>query len=98
VAARFLSMGGSNTDRRGRTFRPRIIYRSPHGYSRDRAITKGGMTVANEGHGYNIEVGFVGGLTPGQQAAFKSAADRWSLTISADVPAAAKPTTPEWSL
>jgi hypothetical protein len=56
------------------------------------------MTVANEGHGYNIEVGFVGGLTPGQQAAFKSAADRWSLTISADVPAAAKPTTPEWSL
>jgi hypothetical protein len=56
------------------------------------------MTVANEGHGYNIEVGFVGGLISGQQAAFKSAADRWSLTISADVPAAAKPTTPEWSL
>ena len=56
------------------------------------------MTVANEGHGYNIEVGFVGGLTPGQQAAFKSAADRWSLIISVDAPAAARLTTPEWSL
>jgi hypothetical protein len=73
-------------------------YRSPHGYSRDRAITKGGMTVANEGHGYNIEVGIVGGLNSGQQAAFKSAADRWSLIISADGPAAAKPSAPEWSL
>jgi hypothetical protein len=74
------------------------FYRSPHGYSRDRAITKGGMTVANEGHGYNIKVGFVGGLNPGQQAAFKSAADRWSLIISADGPAAAKPSAPEWPL
>ena len=74
------------------------FYRSPHGYSRDRAITKGGMTVANEGHGYNIEVGFVGGLTAGQQAAFESAADRWSPILPADVPAAAKPTAPEWSL
>ena len=56
------------------------------------------MTVANEGQGYNIEVGFVGGLNPVQQAAFKSAADRWSLIISPDGPAAAKPSAPEWSL
>ena len=54
--------------------------------------------MANEDHGYNIEVRFVGGLTLGQQAAFKSAADRWSLIISADGPAAAQPSAPEWSL
>ncbi|WP_146146166.1 hypothetical protein [Geodermatophilus tzadiensis] len=74
------------------------FYRSPHEYSRDRAITKGAMTVANEGQGYNIEVGIIGGLDPGQQAAFRSAADRWSLIISTDGPAVAKPTAPEWSL
>jgi hypothetical protein len=74
------------------------FYGSPRRYSRDRAITKGGMTVTNDGDGYNMEVSFVGGLTPCQQAAFKSAADRWSLIVSADVPAAAKLIAPEWSL
>ncbi len=59
---------------------------------------QGRNDMVNEGHGYNIEVSFVGGLTPGQQAAFKSAADRWSLIITADGPAAANPTPPEWTL
>ena len=35
---------------------------------------------------YNIEVRSLGGLTPAQEAAFASAADRWSQLISADVP------------
>jgi hypothetical protein len=42
--------------------------------------------VANEAQGYNIEVGFVGGLTSGQQGAFESAASRWSRIVTADVP------------
>jgi hypothetical protein len=35
---------------------------------------------------YNIQVRFLGGLTATQEAAFTSAADRWSQLISADVP------------
>ena len=35
---------------------------------------------------YNIEVRFEGGLTTAQEAAFTSAANRWSQIISADVP------------
>lgn len=35
---------------------------------------------------YNVEVRFQGGLTTTQEAAFASAADRWSQLISADVP------------
>jgi hypothetical protein len=36
--------------------------------------------------GYKIEVRFLGGLTTTQEAAFVSAADRWSRFITADVP------------
>jgi hypothetical protein len=35
---------------------------------------------------YNVEVRFQGGLTTTQEAAFASAAERWSQLISADVP------------
>jgi hypothetical protein len=48
---------------------------------------EGEINVANETPGYNIEVGFVGGLTSPQQAAFESAAQHWSQIITADVPA-----------
>ena len=42
--------------------------------------------MAEQAQGYNIEVGFAGGLSPAQEAAFGSAADRWSQIIAADVP------------
>jgi hypothetical protein len=36
--------------------------------------------------GYTIEVRFLGGLTEGQKAAFKAAADRWTRAIIGDLP------------
>jgi hypothetical protein len=35
---------------------------------------------------FNIQVSFLGGLTPSQQAAFESAAARWSQIITGDLP------------
>jgi Leishmanolysin len=37
-------------------------------------------------NGYQIEVSFMGGLSPGQEGAFASAANRWSQIVAADVP------------
>jgi len=36
--------------------------------------------------GYTIEIHFLGGLTPGQKAAFKHAANRWTHAITGDLP------------
>lgn len=44
------------------------------------------LAVANTQSPFNIEVRFLGGLTPTQQNAFKLAADRWTKVIVGDLP------------
>jgi len=44
------------------------------------------LAVANTNSPFNIEVRFLGGLTPTQQNAFKAAADRWTKVIVGDLP------------
>jgi len=51
-----------------------------------RATAEVAAAVANTQTPFTIEVRFIGGLTPNQQAAFKFAADRWSKVIVGDVP------------
>jgi hypothetical protein len=45
-----------------------------------------GAAVAAAVGGYTIEVRFLGGLSDGQKAAFKAAADRWTRAITGDLP------------
>lgn len=47
---------------------------------------KSSATASAIASAYKIEVRFLGGLTPAQKAAFKTAADRWSKVIVGDVP------------
>ena len=49
------------------------------------ASLKSNATAAAIQSAYNIEVRFVGGLTPKQKSAFKKAADRWSKVIVGDL-------------
>jgi hypothetical protein len=44
------------------------------------------LTAAAVQSAYKIEVRFIGGLTPAQKSAFKTAADRWSRVIIGDLP------------
>jgi hypothetical protein len=50
------------------------------------ASVKAGASAAAIRSAYKIEVRFLGGLTPTQKNAFKTAADRWSKVIVGDVP------------
>lgn len=50
------------------------------------ASLKKNPTAAAIQSAYNIEVRFLGGLTPAQKNAFKKAADRWSKVIIGDLP------------
>jgi hypothetical protein len=47
---------------------------------------RAGASAAAIQSAYKIEVRFLGGLTPAQKSAFKTAADRWSKVIVGDVP------------
>jgi Leishmanolysin len=50
------------------------------------ASVKAGASAAAVQSAYKIEVRFLGGLTPAQKNAFKTAANRWSKVIVGDVP------------
>jgi hypothetical protein len=51
-----------------------------------RADAEAALAIAGVTSPFTIEVRFVGGLTPAQQAAFSQAADRWTRVIVGDLP------------